>query len=50
MNDKNVVIGRTGGKLKLWPMCFPWEEKLLSYKETNKTHHCGKAPHLLMVN
>lgn len=40
---KNVVIERTRGKLKLWPMCFPREEKRLSYNEIDKTYNCGKA-------
>lgn len=43
MDDKNVVIERTRGKLKLWLMCFSWEEKLLSYKEADKIHHLGKS-------
>lgn len=50
MDDKNVVIERTREKLKLWPMCLSREEKPLSNKEINKTHHCGKPPYLLMVN
>lgn len=31
-------------------MCFPREEKVLCYKETDKTHHCVKLPYLLIVN